>query len=163
MMPMFMDAFFLDVRFEGGILRWRVSFVNQVPMSNHHTSNASRMRPDAFLVACPSRALLARLGEKWTLLALVAMVDEPQYFGELRRRLQGVSQKMLTQTLRALERDGLVRRRVVDARPVRVEYSLTPLGSEFAERASALKVWAEKNLRPVARQQTAFDQKALQR
>jgi DNA-binding HxlR family transcriptional regulator len=131
-------------------------------MSNHPVPDASRVRnvrPDAFLVACPSRALLARLGEKWTLLALVAMADEPQYFGELRRRLQGVSQKMLTQTLRALERDGLVRRRVVDARPVRVEYSLTPLGSDFAAHAHALKRWVEANLRPMAQRQSAFDRK----
>jgi DNA-binding HxlR family transcriptional regulator len=67
---------------------------------------------------------------------------------------------MLTQTLRALERDGLVRRRVVDARPVRVEYSLTELGADFAEHAIALKAWVEAHLQPMARRQTVYDRKA---
>jgi DNA-binding HxlR family transcriptional regulator len=131
-------------------------------MSNHQSPNgrrASAVHPDAFLAACPSRAILARLGEKWALLAIAALLAEPQHFGELHRRLQGVSQKMLTQTLRSLERDGLIHREILDARPIRVKYSLTALGAEFAGHAMALKEWIETNLPPIKKQQYLYDQK----
>ena len=101
--------------------------------------------PDAFLKACPSRALLARTAEKWTLLVLVALKDGPTRFGALRRRVEGVSQKMLTQTLRALERDGLVTRHLYDEMPLRVEYALTARGRELLPLADELKRWAETN------------------
>jgi DNA-binding HxlR family transcriptional regulator len=117
----------------------------------------TKVRPDAFIAECPSRAILIRLGEKWALLAISALVLGPQHFGALRRRLEGVSQKMLTQTLRSLERDGLVHRQVIDARPIRVEYSLTPLGRDFAGHAIALKEWIEAHLRPIKRRQDFYD------
>lgn len=101
--------------------------------------------PDAFLKACPSRALLARIAEKWALLVLVALEEGPTRFGALRRRIEGVSQKMLTQTLRALERDGLVTRHLHDEMPLRVEYALTDRGHELLPLAAQLKHWAEKN------------------
>jgi DNA-binding HxlR family transcriptional regulator len=131
-------------------------------MSNHleaGTRRTLRVRADALLAACPSRVLLARLGEKWSLLAIAALSVEPLHFGELRRRVQGVSQKMLTQTLRALERDGLVRRSVVSARPLRVEYSLTVMGAEFARHALALKQWIESHLQPMKKRQSLFDRR----
>jgi DNA-binding HxlR family transcriptional regulator len=142
------------------MLAHTVSAVNQVPMSNYQSTDApraTRARPDAFVAVCPSRAILARLGEKWALLAIAALVAGPQHFGELRRRLQGISQKMLTQTLRALERDGLVQRKVLDTRPIRVEYSLTALGTDFARHAIALKSWVEAHLQPVERRQDSYD------
>lgn len=101
--------------------------------------------PDAFLKACPSRALLARVAEKWTLLVLVALEDGPTRFGALRRRVEGVSQKMLTQTLRGLERDGLITRHLYDEMPLRVEYELTAPGRELLPLAAQLKRWAEAN------------------
>jgi DNA-binding HxlR family transcriptional regulator len=131
-------------------------------MSNYRSPNARRatiVQPDAFIAACPSRAILTRLGEKWALLAIAALVAEPHHFGELRRRLQGVSQKMLTQTLRSLERDGLIHRQVLDARPIRVKYSLTALGTEFAGHAIALKEWIEAHLPPIEKQQDVYDRK----
>jgi DNA-binding HxlR family transcriptional regulator len=140
-----------------------VSTVNQVPMGNYQgqiAMRAPKAQPDAFLSVCPSRAVLSRLSEKWALLALTALASGPLHFGELRRRLQGVSQKMLTQTLRALERDGLVSRQVLDTRPIRVAYSLTALGEEFAQHAMAIKAWVEANLQPIKRRQVAYDRKA---
>ena len=112
--------------------------------------------PDAFVAACPSRGLVARLGEKWAMLIVVALVDGPVRFGALRRRLQGVSQKMLTQTLRTLERDGLVSRRVIEA-PLAVEYELTVLGRDLAPLARAVKAWAEAHLREIEAENAAYD------
>jgi DNA-binding HxlR family transcriptional regulator len=144
------------------MISYHVTRVNQVPMSNHQGKLPSRTPTgpaDAFLAVCPSRPILARLGEKWALLAIAALFSGPQHFGELRRQLEGVSQKMLTQTLRALERDGLVAREVIDSRPIRVAYSLTALGEDFAVHATALKAWVEAHLRPVQRLQAAYDRK----
>ena len=104
--------------------------------------------PDAFLRACPSRALLTRIAEKWTLLILVALEDGPTRFGALRRRVEGISQKMLTQTLRGLERDGLVSRTLYDEMPLRVEYALTARGRSLPPLAAAIKAWTEANFVP---------------
>lgn len=86
---------------------------------------------------------MARLGEKWTLLVLNALADGPKRFGHLQKRIEGVSQKMLTQTLRNLERDGLVAREVLNDRPIQVAYSLTPTGKDLLPLATALKAWVE--------------------
>jgi DNA-binding HxlR family transcriptional regulator len=130
-------------------------------MSNQSVNTAERraVSPNAFVAVCPSRVILTRLGEKWALLAISALAQQPFHFGELRRKLEGVSQKMLTQTLRALERDGLVNRRLIDARRIRVEYSLTPLGGDFAEHAMQLKLWVEANLRPIKQRQKSYDRR----
>jgi DNA-binding HxlR family transcriptional regulator len=114
-------------------------------------------KPNAFVRVCPSRQLLARIGEKWTLMAVVALADGPVRFGGLLRRLEGVSQKMLSQTLRNLERDGLVTRTLVDERPLRVDYALTERGRDLLPLARALKAWAEANLHPVLTSNVAFD------
>ena len=100
---------------------------------------------------------MARIGDKWTTLALVALVEGPSRFGGLRRRLDGISQKMLTQTLRHLERDGLVLRTLYDERPVRVEYELTALGATLVPHVQALKLWAEHNWKAVEASQLAYD------
>jgi DNA-binding HxlR family transcriptional regulator len=113
--------------------------------------------PDAFLLACPSRGLVARLGEKWSLLALVAIGSGTDRFGALKRRLQGVSAKMLTRTLRTLERDGLVARAVVSTRPFVVTYALTPLGATLLPHAQALKRWAEQNLAVIESANDRYD------
>ena len=81
---------------------------------------------DAFLEQCPTRELLSRLTDKWVALVIPALVDGPQRHGELAQRVAGVSQKMLTQTLRTLERDGLVTRTVTASVPVRVDYGAHP-------------------------------------
>ena len=102
--------------------------------------------PDAFLLACPSRDIIARLAEKWTMLVIVALEDGPHRFGIVRRRVEGVSQKMLTKTLRKLEQDGLVTRTVYNEMPLRVEYSLTVLGRDLLPLIRAIKEWAETNM-----------------
>jgi DNA-binding HxlR family transcriptional regulator len=86
---------------------------------------------------------------KWALLALAALEPGPQRFGMLRQRIEGVSRKMLAQTLRNLERDGLVTRTPHDESPLRVDYALTPLGRELLPRALALKAWAEGAFREI--------------
>jgi DNA-binding HxlR family transcriptional regulator len=107
------------------------------------------IKPDAFLSACPSRQILARVGEKWSLLALASLEQGPKRFGEIGRTIEGVSQKMLTQSLRNLEQDGLVKRKVYDEMPLRVEYSLTPMGREITSIVMQLKLFVEKNLNTI--------------
>ncbi|MCI5043788.1 MAG: helix-turn-helix transcriptional regulator [Aquisalinus sp.] len=113
--------------------------------------------PDAFLAVCPSRPLMARIGDKWATLVIVALAGGPHRFGQLRRQLQGVSQKMLTQTLRNLERDGLVSRTLYDERPIRVEYQLTDLGHTLVPLVLGLKSWAEKNWKQVQKAHLKYD------
>ncbi len=114
-------------------------------------------RPDAFLAACPSRTVLARLGDKWTLLVLARLASAPSRFGQLRRAVDGVTQKMLTQTLRHLERDGLVARTVISTRPLQVDYALTPAGRELSRLVRPLKAWAERHLHDVTASNSRFD------
>ena len=107
---------------------------------------------------CPTRQVLGRIGEKWTMLVVTALTDEPVLrFSELRRRVGGVTQKMLTQTLRALERDGLVSRTVYPTVPVTVEYRLTDLGLELAATVEVVRAWAYANMTRVQEARTAFD------
>lgn len=103
-------------------------------------------KPNAFVANCPTRGILTRLAEKWTMLTLSALLHGPMRFGALRRLIEGVSQKMLTKTLRNLEADGLITRTVFDEMPLRVEYELTPLGESCAELVNEIKVWAEQNM-----------------
>jgi DNA-binding HxlR family transcriptional regulator len=97
---------------------------------------------DVFKLACPSREVFDRIGERWTALVLLALAQDTQRFSALRRQIEGISQKMLTQTLRSLERDGLVTRRAFATVPVTVEYSLTPLGRSLGEAIQTLRGWA---------------------
>jgi DNA-binding HxlR family transcriptional regulator len=115
------------------------------------------IKPDAFLAACPSRGLMSRLGEKWSLLVLVMLSGGQMRFGVLRRTIEGVSQKMLTQSLRTLERDGLVVRIVTSTRPLAVEYALTPLGASLVPLAIEIKRWAETNLGKIEHANEHYD------
>lgn len=99
------------------------------------------MNPD-----CPSRKVLERIADKWTSLVIYALAEGTMRYGELQRRVGGVSQKMLTQTLRSLEKDGLVARKVYPVVPPMVEYSLTPLGRTLIEPLTAIRRWAEQHL-----------------
>jgi DNA-binding HxlR family transcriptional regulator len=101
---------------------------------------------DAFVASCPTRQLLDTLSDKWLTLVLSALMDGPHRYSELARRIAGVSQKMLTQTLRTLERDGLVERTVTPSVPVRVDYQLTGVGKDLAPVVHAIKAWAEANM-----------------
>lgn len=101
---------------------------------------------DVLNPSCPSRQVLDRIGEKWTTLVIRVLDDGTLRYCDLQRRVGGVSQKMLTQTLRSLERDGLVERHVFPVVPPRVEYSLTPLGRTLVEPLDAIARWAERHL-----------------
>ncbi|GAA4663106.1 MULTISPECIES: winged helix-turn-helix transcriptional regulator [Amycolatopsis] len=101
---------------------------------------------DVYSAQCPCREVLDLLANKWSALAIGALEEGPLRFGELQRRLQGVSPKVLTQTLRRLEEHGFVERTVYPAVPLHVEYSLTEPGQSVAEPLAALRSWVESNL-----------------
>ncbi|MFC9875122.1 winged helix-turn-helix transcriptional regulator [Nocardia salmonicida] len=112
---------------------------------------------NAYVAECPARQLLDRIGDKWVSLAINALADGSLRYSELDQRLAGVSQKMLTQTLRNLERDGLVTRTVLPEVPVRVEYRLTPLGEELLPVMRTIKGWAEQHMDQVLAARAAYD------
>jgi DNA-binding HxlR family transcriptional regulator len=106
---------------------------------------------------CPTRLVLDRLADKWALLILDRLREGPVRFNHLRREIKGISQKVLSQTLKKLERDGLISRSVFPTVPVTVEYRLTPLGQTLTETVSALAHWAESNMDAVLAAQAAYD------
>jgi len=112
---------------------------------------------DAFVADCPSRQLLDRLSDKWVTLALVALEGGPQRYSEMSRTMAGVSQKMLTQTLRTLERDGLVTRTVTASVPVTVTYEMTDLGRSLHRVVGLLKDWAEDHMDQVRANREEYD------
>ena len=103
-------------------------------------------RGELFAAECPSREVLKHVTSRWGVLVLVALQGGTQRFSELRRRIGGVSEKMLAQTLQWLEHDGLLERKSLPVVPPHVEYTLTPLGHEAAERVRELADWIEMNL-----------------
>jgi DNA-binding HxlR family transcriptional regulator len=103
-------------------------------------------RGDLFSERCPSREVLKHVTGRWGVLLLVALMDGSQRFGELRRRVAGISEKMLAQTLQWLEQDGFVQRIAHPVVPPHVEYRLTPLGEEIGSKVGALADWIEGNL-----------------
>src|SRR3954447_2592872 len=113
---------------------------------------------NAFEASCPSRRLLDAIGDKWVSLVVVALgLRGPLRFSQLSAQIAGVSQKMLTQTLRAMERDGLVTRTVTPSVPVRVDYELTPLGVSLLDVLRHLKEWAEEHMGEVDAARAAYD------
>jgi len=117
---------------------------------------------DAYLAACPSRQILDVLANKWTMLVMGALSGGPRRFGELRRRLDGITQKMLTQTLRTLERDGLVTRTVYPTIPPKVEYAATELGESVTALMHAIRAWSEENINAVLDARDAYEARAAQ-
>jgi len=116
---------------------------------------------DPYTRGCPSRDLLDRIGDKWTVLVLGELGKQGTCrFTELRKQLAGVSEKMLTQTLRALERDGMVRRTVYPTVPVRVEYDLTPLGETLREPLRSLTDWSVRHIEDVLTAREEYDARA---
>jgi DNA-binding HxlR family transcriptional regulator len=103
-------------------------------------------RPCVLKAGCPSRAVLARIGGKWTALIIRSLAGRTLRYNELQREVAGISQKMLTQTLRALEEDGVIARKVYPVIPPMVEYSLTPLGRTLVKPLHAICEWAERHL-----------------
>lgn len=103
--------------------------------------------------------VLARVGDKWSVLVVTRLGDGPVRFNELKRSIGGISQRMLTLTLRGLERDGLVTRTVLPTVPPRVDYALTPLGRDLLQPVSALGAWAIRNQAKIERARERFDGK----
>jgi len=104
----------------------------------------------------PMNDVLAQIGGKWTMYIIVALADGPQRFSELKRKIEGVSQKMLTATLRDLEKDGFISRHVTPSIPPRVDYELTDMGVELREPIAVLTEWANANRTRIAKAREAF-------
>lgn len=107
--------------------------------------------------SCPIREVLDRVGDTWSMLVIVNLQERPVRFNALRRAIEGISQRMLTVTLRSLERDGLVRRTVRPTTPPEVEYALTDLGHSIAAPMAALAAWAVRNRAAMRAAREAFD------
>ncbi len=122
----------------------------------------SKILYDAFIATCPTREVFATIGEKWTGLTINALAHGPRRHGELRTRIAGASQKMLTQTLRTLERDGLVTRTVTPSVPVRVDYELTALGHSLLPIMTALKGWSEANIEQIMAARDEYESRVAQ-
>jgi DNA-binding HxlR family transcriptional regulator len=106
---------------------------------------------------CPSRQVMDRIGDTWSVLIVSSLARGPLRYTELAQRIGGVSPKMLTQTLRALERDGLVTRTVHPVVPPRVDYELTKLGTSLLELVGALETWAQTHMDDVLTARAAYD------
>ncbi|GAA1556742.1 helix-turn-helix domain-containing protein [Actinomadura kijaniata] len=119
------------------------------------------LRPgDAFDPNCPTRLVLDRIGDKWSVLVVLSLLDGPRRFTELRHTIGGVTPKVLTQTLRVMERDGLLTREVFAEVPPRVEYALTPLGRSLRAPIEAVTAWAEANVGAVVAARARHDERA---
>lgn len=116
--------------------------------------------PDIFLANCLSRQVLQLVADQWTPLVIYALEEETMRFGQLLKRIDGISKKMLTQTLRAMERNGLVQRVVYPVVPPIVEYSLTPLGQTLIEPMHVISDWAYGHLQDVDIARKTYDQRA---
>jgi DNA-binding HxlR family transcriptional regulator len=114
--------------------------------------------PNVFLTSCLSRQALELIANQWTPLVIYCLEDGTMRFGQLLKKIEGISRKVLTQTLRDLERNGVVERVVYPVVPPVVEYSLTPLGRTLIEPVNALRMWAYGHLGEVAQARKAYDQ-----
>ncbi|WP_069160724.1 winged helix-turn-helix transcriptional regulator [Nocardia altamirensis] len=129
-------------------------------MSTQHASSPAvddpTLEADVFARNCTSRPVLQNVASRWGTLALVALREGPYRFSALRRRVDGVSERMLSQTLQALERDGMVHREVHETIPPRVEYTLTELGAEVADQLESLIQVVERNMPKVREAQAVY-------
>lgn len=114
--------------------------------------------PERFTLNCPTQQVLDVVANKWTVIVLYCLAFQPRRYGELTRRIEGISQKVLTQSLRRLERNGFVRRQVLSEMPPSVEYSLTPLGHAIVEPLQAIAQWSRDNFDEVVAAQEHYDE-----
>ena len=115
--------------------------------------------PNPYNEGCPTRRILDLIGGRWTVLIVGCLSDSPQRFSDLLRRVEGISQKMLTQTLRAMERDGLVTRTAQLQVPVRVDYELTDAGRSLVAPLKALEDWSIEHFAGVSASQADYSAK----
>lgn len=125
-----------DPRAESGAARSTIERATMAPA----------LDPNPYRSACPTRQILDRIGDRWSVLVIGILASGRTRYTDIAREIEGISQKMLTQTLRALERDGLVNRTVYPEIPPRVEYELTELGRTLQDPLSALEDWARSNM-----------------
>ena len=118
----------------------------------------TQKNPNAFSVTCPAHKILARMLSKWTGLVVRCLSIDTMRYSELRRAIGGISQKMLTQTLRELEADGLIERKVYPVVPPKVEYSLTSLGRTLVEPLIGLGNWAEAHQKEIEEANLRYEQ-----
>jgi DNA-binding HxlR family transcriptional regulator len=119
--------------------------------------SVKRQRGNVFDPDCPTRVVLDRIGDKWTVLVVLLLADGPMRFSGLRERIGGVAPKVLTQTLRRLERDGILIRTVYAEVPPRVEYELTKVGYSLTGPIETIRDWAETNMSAITRSRERFD------
>jgi DNA-binding HxlR family transcriptional regulator len=123
------------------------------------TTPAPACRWNVMSAACPTRQVLGRVADKWTMLVISALsAEDVLRFSALRRRVEGITQKVLTQTLRGLERDGMITRTVYPTVPVTVEYRLTTLGRSLATAVNVIKAWTYENIEELERARDRYDQ-----
>lgn len=126
-------------------------------MQLHHSQGDAAPGYSVYSSHCPARQFLERLADKWTILIIGRLKSGETRFNQLRRDIEGITQKVLSQTLKKLERDGLVARRVFATVPVTVAYSLTPMGLTLVETFESLAHWAESNIESVRSAQEQYD------
>jgi DNA-binding HxlR family transcriptional regulator len=118
------------------------------------------LAPNVYNAACPTRHVLDLIADKWAALIVGLLEDGPLRFSVLQRQIDGISQKMLTQNLRSLERNGVVQRMVYAEVPPRVEYALTPLGKTLCGPLAALRTWSEENINAIITAQQHYDSRS---
>jgi DNA-binding HxlR family transcriptional regulator len=118
---------------------------------------------DVFRRSCPSHTVLEVLTNKWTLLVISSLRGKSHRFGELSRRIEGITPKMLTQTLKILERDGLVQRTMYPVIPPRVDYELTELGGDLVELLDAIRFWSERHVPDILKAREVAKDRGLNR
>ncbi|EZI55454.1 hxlR-like helix-turn-helix family protein [Acinetobacter baumannii 25442_7] len=120
------------------------------------------LKYNIFQQHCPARLFFEKIADKWVLLILNILEHETQHFNLLKKNIEGISPKVLSQKLKMLERDGFIERKIQDTSPIRVDYSLTQLGQNVAAMAYQLKEWAETNIEQVLAAQIMYDEKILE-
>ena len=133
--------------------------MNQVASRKPSEPKMPETQPQAFSVNCPSRVLFEQIADKWSMMILTVLDKGPLRFNAIKRLLEGVTQKALTQTLRRLQRNGFIERRVLDGSPVAVEYEITPLGRTLQVVLNAVYAWTHEHLEEVDQARRAFDSK----
>jgi DNA-binding HxlR family transcriptional regulator len=128
-------------------------------MTAEQRRRQAKLAYNAYVAECPSRQVLDAISDKWVTLVLSALDEGPMRYSDLARRIAGVSQKMLTQTLRMLERDGLLTRTITPSVPVRVDYELTPLGETILPVVGAIKQWSEAHIEQIHEARAGYDER----
>jgi DNA-binding HxlR family transcriptional regulator len=127
--------------------------------SYHLETNIMQKIPNIYNTNCPTRLILDRIADKWTVLIIGQLSSSTLRFNQLKRSIPGITQKMLTQTLKGLERDGIIVRKIYATVPPKVEYTLTKLGKSLIRVVEAIRIWAESHVKDILHSQVKYDSK----